>query len=223
VLLRRDWGKPRITSATIPAGFLTKWDGLVSAIWNRSVYTSFRSVSSNKRFKIQCRVFIKYYPHWTLSLNINCNTTNIICIKGVYVCVTVAVRSEAWVLSGWLLGSWIRIPLKAWMFVRVFLCCVVLCRLRPCDGLITRPRSPTICLNRSRNLYVRWPRLFKDCKATVKKSVCNFVFEAFGRGKWILKCRLLNRHEYGGNKTWSVLICHYERYHTYLDNIQCPR
>jgi ribose/xylose/arabinose/galactoside ABC-type transport system permease subunit len=25
-------------------------------------------------------------------------------------------------------GSWVRIPLKAWMFVLVFLCCVVLCR-----------------------------------------------------------------------------------------------
>jgi hypothetical protein len=45
--------------------------------------------------------------------------------------VTVAVRSEAWVLAGWLLGSWVRIPLKAWIFVRVFLCCVVLCRQRP--------------------------------------------------------------------------------------------
>jgi hypothetical protein len=42
--------------------------------------------------------------------------------------VTVAVRSEVWVLAGWLLGSWVRIPLKAWMFVLVFLCCVVLCR-----------------------------------------------------------------------------------------------
>jgi hypothetical protein len=42
--------------------------------------------------------------------------------------VTVVVRSEAWVLAGWLLGSWVRVPLKAWMFVRVFLCCVILCR-----------------------------------------------------------------------------------------------
>jgi hypothetical protein len=42
--------------------------------------------------------------------------------------VTVAVLSEAWVLAGWLLGSWLRIPLKAWMFVLVFLCRVVLCR-----------------------------------------------------------------------------------------------
>jgi hypothetical protein len=41
--------------------------------------------------------------------------------------VTVAVRSEAWVLAGWLLGSWVRIPLKAWMFVPCLsvLCCPV--------------------------------------------------------------------------------------------------
>jgi hypothetical protein len=36
--------------------------------------------------------------------------------------------SDAWVLAGWLLGSWVRIPLKARRFVRVFLYCVVLCR-----------------------------------------------------------------------------------------------
>jgi hypothetical protein len=41
--------------------------------------------------------------------------------------VTVAVRSEAWVLAGWLLGSWVQIPLKAWMFVPCLsvLCCPV--------------------------------------------------------------------------------------------------
>jgi hypothetical protein len=33
--------------------------------------------------------------------------------------------------SSWLLGSWVRIPLEAWMFVYVFLCCVVLCRSTP--------------------------------------------------------------------------------------------
>jgi hypothetical protein len=31
-------------------------------------------------------------------------------------------------------------------FVCVFLCCVVLCRWRPCDVLITRPRRPAKCL-----------------------------------------------------------------------------
>jgi hypothetical protein len=41
--------------------------------------------------------------------------------------VTVALRSEAWVLAGWLLGSWVRILLKAWMFVPCLsvLCCRV--------------------------------------------------------------------------------------------------
>jgi hypothetical protein len=49
--------------------------------------------------------------------------------------ITVAVRSETWVLAGWLLGSWVRIPLKEWMFVRVCLCCIVLCRcLCPATG-----------------------------------------------------------------------------------------
>jgi hypothetical protein len=43
------------------------------------------------------------------------------------------------------LGSWARIPLKAWMYVRVFLCCAVLRRQRPCDGPIPHPRSPTKC------------------------------------------------------------------------------
>jgi hypothetical protein len=38
-----------------------------------------------------------------------------------YMPVTVAVQSEVWVLAGWLLGSWVRIPLKAWMFVRDFM------------------------------------------------------------------------------------------------------
>jgi hypothetical protein len=41
--------------------------------------------------------------------------------------VTVAVRSEVWVLAGWLLGSWVQIPLKAWLFVPCLsvLCCPV--------------------------------------------------------------------------------------------------
>jgi hypothetical protein len=34
-----------------------------------------------------------------------------------------APRSEAKVFAAWLLGSWVRMPLKAWMFVFVFLCC----------------------------------------------------------------------------------------------------
>jgi hypothetical protein len=46
---------------------------------------------------------------------------------GIVLPVTVAVRSEEWVLAGWLLGSWVRIPLKAWKFVPCLsmLCCPV--------------------------------------------------------------------------------------------------
>ncbi|KDR19807.1 hypothetical protein L798_04740 [Zootermopsis nevadensis] len=36
--------------------------------------------------------------------------------------------------AAWSLGPWVRIPLKAWMFVRVFLCCAILCTGR---GLAT--------------------------------------------------------------------------------------
>jgi hypothetical protein len=41
---------------------------------------------------------------------------------------SVAEPSEAYVLINWTLRSWVRIPLKAWMSVVVFLCCVILCR-----------------------------------------------------------------------------------------------
>jgi hypothetical protein len=47
------------------------------------------------------------------------------------------------------LGSWVRIPLKAWMSVLcafiLCLCCSV-CRYKPCEGLIPRQRSPTDCV-----------------------------------------------------------------------------
>jgi hypothetical protein len=42
--------------------------------------------------------------------------------------VPVTARTEAKVLIAWTLRSWVLIPLKAWVFVLVFLCCVVLCR-----------------------------------------------------------------------------------------------
>jgi uncharacterized membrane protein YfcA len=36
------------------------------------------------------------------------------------------VTIAASVLAAWLLGSWVQTPLRAWMFVFVLLCCVVL-------------------------------------------------------------------------------------------------
>jgi len=43
-------------------------------------------------------------------------------------------RVWSWKVST--LGSWVRIPFEAWMYVRVYLCCAVLCRQRPCEGPI---------------------------------------------------------------------------------------
>jgi hypothetical protein len=54
--------------------------------------------------------------------------------------------------------SWVWIPLEACMCVHVFLCCAVLRRWWPCDGLIPRPRSPTKC-----------PKI----KVKVKLSLCS--------------------------------------------------
>lgn len=62
---------------------------------------------------------------------------------------------------------WVRILLETWMFVLDSLCCAVLFRQKPCDGLITRPRSSTKCINRSSNFpYGRRPRLVKGCRVT---------------------------------------------------------
>jgi hypothetical protein len=50
------------------------------------------------------------------------------------------------------LGSWVRVLLKAWMSVlgELILClCCCVCRYRPCDVLIPRPRSlPTVYRNK---------------------------------------------------------------------------
>jgi hypothetical protein len=40
------------------------------------------------------------------------------------------------------LWSLVRVSLEARMCTRVSLCCTVLCKYRPCDGSIPRPRSP---------------------------------------------------------------------------------
>jgi hypothetical protein len=55
------------------------------------------------------------------------------------------------------LGSWVRNPLKAWMSVCAFIMCLCcpLCRWRPCDGLITRPRSLTVCVKKIKELKKR--------------------------------------------------------------------
>ena len=68
----------------------------------------------------------------------------------VFMRVPVAVRSEAKVLAACLLRSRVGIPLRTWMFVP---CLYMFCcpRHRPCDELITYPRSPVMCV---RNKWV---------------------------------------------------------------------
>jgi hypothetical protein len=57
-------------------------------------------------------------------------------------------RHELSSLAG-TLGSWVQIPLKARMSVCAFILCLCsMCRYRPCDGLITRPSSPTVCIKK---------------------------------------------------------------------------
>jgi hypothetical protein len=68
------------------------------------------------------------------------------------------------------LGSWVRIPLKSWMFVCVY--SVFVCRYQPCDELITRPRSPTDCL--------------QDEETEVKRRVSRMPYAPEGvTGIWI--------------------------------------
>jgi hypothetical protein len=65
------------------------------------------------------------------------------------------------------LGSWVRNPLKAGMSVCAFiLCsCYFMRRSRPCDGLITDPRSP-YRLYKEITKPKKWPGPTKDCRAT---------------------------------------------------------
>jgi hypothetical protein len=81
----------------------------------------------------------------------------------------VAARSKVWVLAAWILGSRIRTPLNAWMFVLVFLC-----RYRPCDGPTSRPRSPTNCRKKcsetSRRGGLGSPRTVKSQEGNKKTS-----------------------------------------------------
>jgi hypothetical protein len=54
---------------------------------------------------------------------------------------TMAARSRPWVLCSWLLVSWVRIPLKEWMFVFIFLCCVLSVHLKVKDVRIRTSKN----------------------------------------------------------------------------------
>jgi hypothetical protein len=74
-------------------------------------------------------------------------------------------RSEAKALIAWTMTSWARIPLKAWIFVLVFVCTVVLC-----IGLIIHPEeSCRVCEQITKphvwGGQVGWGP-YQDCRAT---------------------------------------------------------
>jgi hypothetical protein len=55
-------------------------------------------------------------------------------------------------LAALLLGSWVPIPLEAWKFVFMFLCCVVLCRQRPLRQAEHSSKRALLSVLRLRNL-----------------------------------------------------------------------
>jgi len=68
--------------------------------------------------------------------------------------VHMVVQSEVKFLATWLLRSWVQIPFQAWMFVPclyMFYCFMQ----RPCNNLITYPRSPAMCVS---EMNVWWRR-----------------------------------------------------------------
>lgn len=85
----------------------------------------------------------KIVPCYKFKYNLNFNL-------GPWVCrnpKAVNVQAKAYFLNVGTLGSWVRFPLEAQINIHLFLCCVILCRWRPCDGLITSPTGSTKRLN----------------------------------------------------------------------------
>jgi len=50
------------------------------------------------------------------------------------------IPSRVWFLTARTLGSWVRIPLDAWMYVGVCLSHSFMYRYRPCDGPVPSPK-----------------------------------------------------------------------------------
>jgi hypothetical protein len=56
----------------------------------------------------------------------------------------VVAHAEALAFSSHTLDR-VPVPLRVWIFDLVCLCCVVRCRSRPCDEVVTRLRSSIVC------------------------------------------------------------------------------
>jgi hypothetical protein len=69
----------------------------------------------------------------------------------------------------WTLGSWVRIPLGAFLYIRIYsVFCVVLCRQRPCVWSIPHPWVPTTYLKDS--YYQKLILNFNGSEDSVRKS-----------------------------------------------------
>jgi hypothetical protein len=67
------------------------------------------------------------------------------------------------------LGSQVRILLGAWMFVCVFLCYVVLCRYRPCAGLI-RPAKESYQMSNGSKKLKQEPRMVRHRRSPMLRA-----------------------------------------------------
>jgi hypothetical protein len=97
----------------------------------------------------------------------------------------VAARSKASALIAWKLMSWIRIPLKVWMFSSSF--CVVLSCVDTglCDGPITRPKESHQVSKQITKPSVRGGQgPFKDCRTTEEEHKNNIHNKHFIKARW---------------------------------------
>jgi hypothetical protein len=78
------------------------------------------------------------------------------------------------------MGSWVQIPLRAWMFgvcIRLFCACAVLCLgSGSCDELVTHYKSPTVCkmnmeLNKRPGTWMGWKSHWKKFGKLMKQLV----------------------------------------------------
>jgi hypothetical protein len=103
-----------------------------------------------------------------------------VCVHRNRYCLSAFARSNAGIV-----GS---IALKAWMSGCAFilcLCCPV-CRSRPCDGLITRPRCPAVCVKKVTKLKK---------KPGTNKALSSHWWMKMHTVAWLLGCWKASSHE----------------------------
>jgi hypothetical protein len=107
-------------------------------------------------------ILLSSMRNWFYLFLLAIKTSNKYYCAPINVPITVAARSKAWTVF-----ARSNPTQKAWMLVCVFilcLCCPV-CRQRPCDGLITRPRCPRACVKKRLQNWRRDQGPTKGCNA----------------------------------------------------------